>query len=496
MADKISFSCAVPVINRAFAIALQDVRDVTRPFKGGLLEEPRPVFISGGWYRHPWTRDNSYNTWSSGGLLFPEVARNSLLSVVQREAGGLRITGQYWDCIAWATGAWMYWLYTGDRDFLDLAYPAVTNTLGRLEESEWNSRTGLFRGQPSYADGVSAFPSPPYRIAGHSDGAVTHATVMRRDEKRVHMQALSTNCLYVNAYAVAAAMAALTGQPSRTSALFRRKAVALKKAINRRLWLKKEGHYAYYLDRDGLDATQESLGHAFAILFGVAGPKQIKALFANQHVTRHGVPCLWPVYPEYATPDHMTYGRHSGTVWPMQMGFWAMAAARERRLDLFAAEWFSLADLAVRAGNFAEMFHPLTGEPYGGLQEISEKRLYNPLTGEPYGEFQIIRGRRFYLTASKPQTTWGATGFMGMAIHGLLGLRFSNSGIAFEPLVPEGLGPVKLEGLQYRGRRLCIEVTGRGKRIKRFVVNGKAARTPFIPVNNNKDLCVSIDVRE
>lgn len=488
------FHCSVPLLNRAFAIALGDVRAVTRPFKGGLLDKPMPVFISGGWYHHPWTRDNSYNTWNSGGLLFPDVARNSLLSVVRHEAGGLFITGQYWDCIAWATGAWMYWLYTGDRDFLELAYPAVTNTLGRLEEREWNPRTGLFMGQPSYADGVSAYPSPPYRIAGHSDGAATDATVMRRDETRVRMQALSTNCLYVNAYAVAAELAARTGQGPGTGARFRKKAAALKKAINRHLWLKKEGHYAYYLDRDGLDRTQESLGHAFAILFGVAGPAQTRAVFARQHVTRHGVPCLWPVYPEYATADGMTYGRHSGTVWPMQMGFWAMAAAREHRMDLFAAELFSLASLAVRAGNFAEIFHPLTGEPYGGLQEITEKRLCNPLTGEPYGGFQNIRGRRFYLTASKPQTTWGATGFMGMVIHGLLGLRFGAKGIAFQPLLPEGVGPVTLEGLQYRGRRLCIEASGHGKYIKRFAVNGKTTRTPFIPAGNSKDLRIRIEV--
>jgi hypothetical protein len=85
---------------------------------------------------------------------------------------------------------------------------------------------------------------------------------------------------------------------------------------------------------------------------------------------------------------------------------------------------------------------------------------------------------------------------MGTAIHGLLGLRFSNSGIAFEPLLPEGVGPVNLEGLLYRGQRLCIEASGGGKRIKRFAVNGKTARSPFIPAENKRDLNIRIEVRD
>jgi glycogen debranching enzyme len=476
----VRFACGADLLHSAFKIAVADLNANIKPFKGGLLERKKPVFISGAWYSHPWTRDNAYNTWNGGGLLYPEIARDTLLAVIRKQDGKLRIDGQYWDCIAWATGAWAFYRYTADRGFLAIALEAIRNTLAHFEATERDRSTGLFMGQPGCSDGVSAFPEN-YRIAGHSDGNLESATVIADGETKVTMKSLSTNCLYVNAYRVAAEMTEVLGLPAGQAKDFRAKAEAVKHAINRHLWLKNKGRYAYFLDRNGLDVTQESLGAAFAILFGVADRAQADALFQNQHVTRYGVPCLWPQYPEYHSADNMTYGRHTGTIWPMQMGFWAQAAAMQRRLDVFSAEMFSLATLAVRSGQFSEIYHPLTGEPYGGLQVIEEEQLFNPHTGEPYGEFQTINGRRFYLTASKPQTTWGATAFMSMVFQGLFGMRFQPDGIGFEPLVPEGLGELSLSGIRYRDMDLSIRVQGRGKTVKSFAINQKEQEQPWLP---------------
>jgi len=56
------------------------------------------------------TRDASINAWNGASLILPDVARNTLLSVLDRTDGGVRIGGQYWDCIVWTTGAWHHYL--------------------------------------------------------------------------------------------------------------------------------------------------------------------------------------------------------------------------------------------------------------------------------------------------------------------------------------------------------------------------------------------------
>jgi hypothetical protein len=99
-------------LNDAYRIAIGDLVGNVMPFKSGLLERPAPVILAGLDYGRPWTRDASINAWNGASLIMPEIARNTLLSVVERSDGGIRIGGQYWDCIVWATGAWHHYLYT------------------------------------------------------------------------------------------------------------------------------------------------------------------------------------------------------------------------------------------------------------------------------------------------------------------------------------------------------------------------------------------------
>jgi hypothetical protein len=94
----------------AFRIALGDLLGNVALFKDGLLDRPVPVILAGLHYDTPWTRDAAINAWNGASLLMPEVARNTLLSVLIRDDGKVRIGGQYWDCIVWVTGAWNHYL--------------------------------------------------------------------------------------------------------------------------------------------------------------------------------------------------------------------------------------------------------------------------------------------------------------------------------------------------------------------------------------------------
>ncbi|HLV94893.1 MAG TPA: hypothetical protein VKS44_06860, partial [Candidatus Acidoferrales bacterium] len=157
-----------PKIDRAFSIALSDITGNIHPYRAGLLEQSSPVLMAGAGYNEPWTRDAAINTWNGAGLLRPDVARNTLFSVLQRRDGKVFIGGQYWDAIVWTTGAWSYYLYTGDRAFLKIAFEATQNTLAAREADEFDSTMGLFRGPTVYGDGVAAYPD---RYAEHAGGS-------------------------------------------------------------------------------------------------------------------------------------------------------------------------------------------------------------------------------------------------------------------------------------------------------------------------------------
>ena len=412
-----------PEINRAFALALSDLMSNVAPFRDGLLDRPEPVILAGGGYDTPWTRDAAINVWNGAGLILPEVSKNTLLSVLIDE-GGVRAGGQYWDAVIWAIGAWNYWLYTGDRSFFDLAREAVVNTLVYFEGTEFDPEVGLFRGPACYGDGVSAYPD---RYADR-DSCILYF-VEAFPEKRVEpgfgipIFTLSTNCLYVEACRIAYRM---TGDASWLG-----KAEALKASINRHFWNEETGLYDYAFDAEGRCASQEALGLSFALMFGIANGERRASVLRRVTRTPQGMPCLYPSFRRYLPYG---YGRHSGTVWPHAQAFWADAAGAEA----LEAELTALTRNALASGQFAEIYHPVTGAPYGGAQENF--------------------GRMEADWVSQPRQTWSATGYLRMILMGLIGLRFGEDGLWVRPASIPAVRRLSLEGLTWRGRPLSIEI--------------------------------------
>lgn len=364
------------------------------------------------------------------------MARNTLLSVLERRDGEVRIGGEYWDAIVWVPGAWSLYLATGDRDFLALALEATGATLAHRERTELDAELGLFRGAAVYGDGVSAYPDA-YADAGHHNiigwRDLTPAALAATGEG-LPMHALSTNCAYVHAYALAEAMATELGVLPEPSWLERES--SLRAAINRHFWLPALGSYRYLVDPRGHSDVQEGFGHAFAILFGIANAEQRDSILRTQHVTPAGLPCLWPPFERYARDGHV--GRHSGTVWPPIQAFWAEAAARCGRGDLVGHELTALARHAARDGQFFELYHPETGLPYGGLQERA--------------------GAGVELWDAVEHQTWSATGFLRIVLAAVAGLRPATDGLRFDPLLPPGLDELEVTGLPYRALTLDLHV--------------------------------------
>lgn len=421
---------------------------------------PGTIVIAGQGYPLPqrWTRDAAVNTWSAASLLAPVTGRNTLWSVVDSQAGGGLIVqqndGEWWDQIVWVVSAWNHYLVTGDRTFLGKAYETAVSTMNARRSQNFNSGLGLFEGPGFMNDGISAYPSPPYKPGIDSSSVLSYPGVNV-------MMCLSTNCLYYGAYQAMASMAGQLGHGSDATG-YNRAAAALRTAINTHFWRPDAGLYGYLIHGAGdpqagqLDTHQEGAGLALAILRGVASARQTKLILQNTHWEPHGVVNVWPNFPWFTGGE---WGRQA-SLWPMVHSLFGHAAAIGGRLDLFERAVTDLATM-VRASqdHFFEVYNPVTGVPDGGWQTGGSGTI---------GQW-----------TSAPDQTWSATGYLRMIYRGLFGMTFATQGLQFGPSLPAGWGTVSLTGLRYRNMTLDITLTGAGNRIKSFEVDGRAS-APFL----------------
>ncbi len=422
-----------PDISRAWNLALEDMLSNIGLFRDGLLKEKAPVLLAGGGdagygYDTPWTRDASINTWNAAGLLLPSVAKNTLLAVLTGEPGSYRIGGQYWDAVIWTIGAWQYCLYTGDEAFLPLVRECTVNSLAYFEQTELDEEMGLFRGPACYGDGIAAYPD---RYVTGESGILSYPA-HHPSEKGVGIPifALSTNCLYAECYRLAFVM---TGDER-----YARKHEALRNRINEVFWNESRGLYDYMVDAQGREERQEALGESFAILFDIADDEQKEKILEHCAISENGITCLYPCYERYLPYG---IGRHCGTVWPFAQAFFADAAL-PLRPEISAFELKTLTQNALRAGQFAEIYHPQTGMPYGGVQETD-----GPITDR---------------WNSIPHQTWSATGYLRMILLNLAGLHFSKEGLTIRPAKIADVSTLRIRDLSYRNAVLDITITPQG----------------------------------
>jgi hypothetical protein len=468
-------------VDKAFRIAVGDFVGNIHPYRGGLVATEKPMVLAGIHYADPWIRDASFNVWNGASLIAPEASRDTLLSTVCPSDDGLLRVGyktyHYWDAIVCVTGFWQHFLYTGDRGFLQLAFDAARNTLAYFEETEFDAEDGLFRGPACCMDAISAYPDElAYPVKQRSDytgilGCLPTIPRARMAAKGVGLpfKALSTNCLYYEAYRDLDRMAAalnVTPVPD-----WSEKARNLKRAINARFWIEEEQRYAYLVSCPKGPETcihQEGLGHSLVLLFGLADDERKMAVLAHQHLEPAGIPYVWPTFPRYAKYGAQEYGRASGTVWPHVQAFWADAAAANGRMDLFLREFRLMAEHAERDSHFAEVLHPKTGEIYGGVQEVN--------------------------FTSKPRQTWCATGFIRLVLRGLVGMDFGPDGIGFTPWLPDGMPELILRDLHYRRAVLTIRVHGHGGVIRRFTLNGTRQARAFVAATTEGDNALDVEL--
>jgi len=284
------------------------------------------------------------------------------------------------------------------------------------------------------------------------------------------MMALSTNCLYYNAYNLAHKM---SEELNMVALEWSEKASKLKTAINKHLWNDTTGMYRFYIDEDEKSNLQETVGNAYALLFDVADESQAIAIFKNQHVTPAGVPCGWPPLKRYCI-DSTSYSRHNAVVWPQIQAFWAQASSKYKKSEMLYHELNNLANHAVRDVQFAEIYHPFSGEIYGGIQESN-------------GELTLWKATN--------RQTWSATGYISMIFYSILGININQQGIELSPCIPNEINKVQLKNLKYRDMTLNIAITGNGSDIDEILINGKEKEMARISNNAKGNQIIEIHLK-
>jgi cellobiose phosphorylase len=132
-------------------------------------------------------------------------------------------------------------------------------------------------------------------------------------------------------------------------------------------------------------------------------------------------------------------------VWPFVQGYWAWAAATQRRLSVFQHELEGCLALTQRNDTIQEFYRPKDGAPDGSRRQL-----------------------------------WSAAGWLSMIYHGLFGMAFQEDGITFAPVVPRTFQSIRLAGVVYRQSTLDITVRGSGTRITRFALDGQFQARPQI----------------
>ena len=412
----------------------------------------RGILAAGGDYGGDWTRDISINSWNGVSLLRPDVAKRSLWSVtVNKDSVGL----QYWDKIIWVIAAYNHYKLTGDKAFLKQAYICSAMTMKRLEQLSYDKNYGLFRGPSVFNDGIAGYPEPIYEPSNYSSSVLDH-------KGSLYIKCLSTNCVYYGAYQTLIKMAEVLNKDSSVMADYRQKSAMLKSNILKYFYNPQSNTLNYLIDQNGkVNPSQEGLGISFAIIFDILDGLPAKQIISNAAVSKYGITSIYPDFPRYS---HDKPGRHNNIIWPMVNGFFARAA--------------------IAAESYAPFTNELYAETHLALDEdkgnYDFREVYNPYTGEPDGGWQTSGSATPSHWESCRLQTWSATAYISMVLNGLLGLRFNENALLFEPYLPEGIGQITLGDLTYRNAVLNITIKGRGNLIKTFMIDGKTLKRHLI----------------
>lgn len=396
--------------------------------------EPDSTFRTGKEWAGVWTRDISYSIILSMAYLQPRVAKYSLLKKVSKKKRIIQDTGTggaypaSTDRMIWAVAAWEVYKATGDKDWLQLVYEIIKNSISDDMHNAYDPVTGLVRGESSFLDWREE----------------TYPKWMQPADI-FESECLGTNAVHYQANIVLSEMAKLLHE-EKVAVAHAAIAKKIKDGINTYLWVPSKGYYGQFLygrNYKIVSPRSEALGEALCILFGIAGEKRSRQIIASVPVTDYGISCIYPQIPNI--PPY-----HNNAVWPFVQSYWALAAAK--------------------TGNTASLSESISDIRRPAALFLTNKENFVADNGDFAGT-QI----------NSSNMLWSLSGNIAMIHRVIFGIGFEPGGLRFHPVIPRELpGKHILTNFKYRNAVLTVEVEGTGDSISRFTVDGKAQSTAWL----------------
>ncbi len=399
--------------------------------------EPDSTFRTGKEWAGVWTRDISYSIILSMAYLQPQVAKNSLLKKVNKKKRIIQDTGTggaypaSTDRMIWAVAAWEVYTATGDKDWLELSYEIVKNSIEDDLLNCYDPITGMVKGESSFLDWREQ----------------TYPKWMQPADI-YESECLGTNAVHYQANKVLSLMAKTLNH---SEIAYKHEVLAekIKSGINKWLWMPDKGYYAQFLygrNNKIISPKSEALGEALCVLFGIADTQKAASIIASVPQTDFGISCIYPQIPNM--PPY-----HNNAVWPFVQTYWAMASAR--------------------TGN-------------GTAVNESIKSIYRPaalfLTNKE--NFVADNGDFAGTQINSSNMLWSLSGNLALIHKIVFGISFQADSISFKPFVPTLYkGILKLEKFKYRNAILDIEIEGTGNQIQSFSVDGNIQTSTSLSAN-------------
>lgn len=397
--------------------------------------EPDSTFRTGKEWAGVWTRDISYSIILSMAYLQPQVAKNSLLKKVNKKKRIIQDTGTggaypaSTDRMIWAVAAWEVYTATGDKDWLELAYEIVKNSVDDDLLNCYDPITGMVKGESSFLDWrEQTYPKWMQPVDIYES------------------ECLGTNAVHFQANKVLSNMAKVL---KHVDVATKHEAIAnkIKSGINKWLWMPDKGYYAQFLygrnNKIG-SPKAEALGEALCVIFGIADNQKAASIIANTPQTEFGISCIYPQIPNI--PPY-----HNNAVWPFVQTYWAIASAK-------------------------------TGNANAVIESI--KSIYRPaalfLTNKE--NFVADNGDFAGTQINSSNMLWSLSGNLALIHKIIFGISFQADSISFKPFVPSlYTGSLQLNHFKYRNALLDIDLEGTGNQILSFAVDGKVQTNSNLP---------------
>jgi hypothetical protein len=388
--------------------------------------EPDSTFRTGKEWAGVWTRDISYSIILSMAHLQPQVAMNSLLKKVNKKKRIIQDTGTggaypaSTDRMIWAVAAWEVYTATGNREWLDLVYEIVKNSIEDDLQNCYDPITGMVKGESSFLDWREQ----------------TYPKWMQPADI-FESECLGTNAAHYQANKVLSLMAISLNH---TDVSKKHEAIAekIKNGINKWLWLPEKGYYAQFIygrNNKIVSPRSETLGEALCILFGIADKQKSASIIASVPQTDFGISCIFPQIPNI--PPY-----HNNAVWPFVQTYWALASAKAGNENAVIESIKSIYRPAALFLTNKENFVADNGD-YAGTQINSSNML------------------------------WSLSGNLALIQKLIFGINFQEDSLSFHPFVPSMFSGIKtLTNFKYRQAILDIRMEGTGNAIQSFSVDG------------------------